>query len=341
MTELLFPVVGTLLVFLVGVPSLTLVAWLALRLMAVRTRQVDGHGSELRYALVVAPVAVPLLWLASASVHQSLSGAPIAVCILEHLGSDACRDVVMFGLLLLTVFAAAMLRRLAASARARRRLLPLVSEAADSRRVAAICRATPALAPFASRVRVVDQGLASVCTRGLLRPRIEIEAKLVGELGDDEIRAVLLHELHHARSADPLRHLLGVVTLSLNPAGRLLAPSFARYGFAREAACDRWAVQRGADALTLARCIVLVAGKPHACESAALAGPGIGGVMIRVQLLLGYARRWPGPVGRGAPLGLLTSSALLLLALPHLLGTLPLDLFHYGVEMAARLVGIG
>ena len=74
---------------------------------------------------------------------------------------------------------------------------------------------------------------------------------------------------------------------------------------------------------------------------AGLGGHGIGGVRVRVQLLLGYAARWPGPPGRTTPIGLVTTLLAGLAVLPHIMGTGPLDLLHYGVERGALLLGLG
>lgn len=343
MIELFFPVVGTLLVFLVAVPVLTLVSCLALRLLPQTASSIDGHGNPVRYALTVAPVAVPVLWLISASVHQLEHDAPIAACVVDHLGTEICRDVVLFGFLLLGVLGWGVARRLGLRRRTDAQQLT-VFPASDWRmhRVRDACRKHAALSRYATRVHVVAQGRAPVCTRGLLRPWVEIEAAVLEQLTDEELAAVLLHEFEHARASDPLRFLVAQVSLSLNPLGHLLSAEYARYCFAREALCDRRAVQLGAEPLALARSIVAVAGnRPLPAFAAALCGDGMGGIRLRVQLLFDYATRWPGPARRQAPFGFLTTSAASLLLLPHFMGTGPLDLLHLGVESAALLLGLG
>jgi hypothetical protein len=343
MIELFFPVIGTLLVFLVAVPALTLVSCVALRLLPQAASSIDGHGNPVRYALTVAPVAVPVLWLVSASVHQLENGAPIAACVVDHLGTEICRDVVLFGFLLLGVLGWGVARRLGLKPKADAQQMATF-HASDSmvRRLQDVCRTHAALARYATRVHVVAQGRAPVCTRGLFRPRVELEAAVVDQLTDEELAAVLLHELEHARASDPLRFLIAQVCLSLNPLGYLLSAEYARYCFAREALCDRRAVQLGADALALARSIVAVAGnRPLPAFAAELCGDGMGGIRLRVQLLLDYAARWPGPARWHAPFGFLTTSAASLLLLPHFMGTGPLDVLHLGVESAALLLGLG
>ncbi|HWN66673.1 MAG TPA: M56 family metallopeptidase [Haliangium sp.] len=343
MIELFFPVVGTLLVFLVAVPALTLVSCVALRFLPQAASSIDGHGNPVRYALTVAPVAVPVLWLVSASVHQLENGAPIAACVVDHLGTEICRDVVLFGFLLLGVLGWGVARRLGLGRTADAQRVTMF-RASDwrVRRVQDLCRTHAVLSRHATRVHVVAQGRAPVCTRGLLRPRMELEAAVVEQLTDEELAAVLLHELEHARAGDPLRSLIAQVSLSLNPLGHLLSAEYARYCFAREALCDRRAVQLGADPLALARSIVAVAGnRPRPALVAGLCGDGMSGIRLRVQLLFDYAARWPGPARRHAPFGLLTTATASLLLLPHFMGTGPLDLLHLGVESAALLLGLG
>jgi hypothetical protein len=343
MIELFFPVVGTLLVFLVAVPALTLVSCVALRLLPRAASSIDGHGNPVRYALTVAPVAVPVLWLVSASVHQLENGAPIAACVVDHLGTEICRDVVLFGFLLLGVLGWGVARRLWLKPKNAAQPVAMFHESDwRVRRLQDVCRTHAALARYAARVHVVAQGRAPVCTRGLLRPRVELDAAVVEQLTDEELAAVLLHELEHARASDPLRFLIAQVSLSLNPLGYLLSVEYARYCFAREALCDRRAVQLGADPLALARSIVAVAGnRPLPAFVAELCGDGMDGIRLRVQLLFDYAARWPGPARRHAPFGLLTTSVACLLLLPHFMGTGPLDVLHLGVESAALLLGLG
>lgn len=339
MNELVFPVIGAMIVFFLAVPLLTVIARAILLALPTKKDGVAGQVSPLRFALIVAPTLGPVIWLVSAAVHQSEEGGPLAACIVDHLGSELCRDVVLFGLVLCWVLSLGVLRRVRGEGRARP--VSLSADHAASGRVRSICEGHVTLACASWRMRVVEQGVAPACTRGLLRPRVEIEAALVSRLDDEELEAVLLHEVEHAQANDPLRFLVGQVALTINPIGRLLASELARYHFAREALCDRRAVQRGADPLALARSIVAAAvSKPKPAHVAAIGGHGIGGIRVRVQLLLGYASTWPGPAGRHAPIGIVTSLVTLLVALPHVFGTRPLDVLHHGVERAAVFLGM-
>jgi Zn-dependent protease with chaperone function len=339
MTELYFPVFGAMAVFLLAVPLLTLAARAAFAAMPGARNSIDAHGTPLRYALVIGPTLGPVLWLVSAAAHQSEEGAALTACLVDHFGDELCQDVVFFGLALAAILGAGAARRAKGPPAPR-------SETAVSRaiteRVRRRCHSNHSLSPFARRIRVVASGRAPVCTRGLMRPVIEIEARVVRKLSDEELEAVLLHELEHARAGDPLRFFVAQVALTVNPLGRLLERELARYCFAREVSCDRRAVQHGADPLSLARSILAVAcTRPAAAFGAGLTGHGVDGIKVRVQLLLGYAAQWPGPATPQQRLGLVASAAALLAVLPHFAGTGPLDVLHRGVESLALLAGLG
>lgn len=337
MNELSFPVIGAMVVFFVAVPLLTV---LSRGLIAMLPRWRDrllAQVSAWQFLLIVGPSLGPVIWLLSAAMHQSEQSAPLAACIVEHGSGDVCRDLMLFAWLLFSVLGVGTLRR------ARGRDLPAAATGgrpvAAEQRLHRICEAHPILAALADRVCVVGRGLSPVCTRGWLRPRIELEAALMDRLSDDELMATLLHESEHTRGCDPLRFFVAEVALSVNPLRGLLTPEWSRYRFTREALCDRRAVQRGADPLALARSIVSVA-TPASSPGllldprANLGGPGIGGVRVRVQLLLSYAARGPGPVGQHAPFGLATAAVIALCAMPHFIGTGALDMLHRGIEQA-------
>lgn len=351
MNEIVFPVVGAVLVFFAVVPLLTMAARSAVALLPATGDRVVAQESPWRFLIVIGPTLGPIIWLISASIHQSEEGTPLAACVVDHLGGDLCRDVVLFGFILLAILGYGVLWRACRESRvqslehvATREPVALSADrSAASGRVRSICQRNLALAGCVPRIRVVERGLAPACTRGLFRPRVEIETGLVMRLDEDELEATLLHELEHAHAWDPLRFFVANVALFINPLGALLSSELARYHFAREALCDRRAVQCGADPLALARSIVSVATPSARAPAAApaLGGHGIGAIRLRVQLLLGYAARWPGPVQRRPPVGVVTTLILLLAVSPHLMGAGPLDVFHQGIERAALLLGLG
>ena len=343
MNELFFPVIGDMLVFFVVVPLLTLAARSVVALLPVSGSRVAAQESPWRFLLVVGPTLGPLVWLISASIHQSEEGAPLAACVVDHLGGELCRDVVIFGLILFSILGYGVVRRARRDRRATRDPVMVAADwTAATARVRDICQQNLTLAGFAARIRVVEQGLAPACTRGLFHPRVELDAALVMRLDDDELEATLLHEVEHAHARDPLRFFVAHVALTINPLGRILSSELARYHFAREALCDKRAVQRGADPLALARSIVSVAAPTGAPASVpALGGHGIGGIRLRVQLLFGYAARWPGPAQRRTPIGVVTTLITLVAVAPHLMGAGPLDVFHHSIERAALFFGLG
>lgn len=97
-------------------------------------------------------------------------------------------------------------------------------------------------------------------TLGWTRMRVVVPERAAFELDGDERRAMLAHELAHARRRDPLwisaaRVVEGL--LFFQPLNRL-----ARIRMQDEAEflADRWAIERGVEALSLASCLTEVAG---------------------------------------------------------------------------------
>ena len=182
-----------------------------------------------------------------------------------------------------------------------------------------------------------------MCTRGLLRPRIEVSTKVLETLDDEALTSALLHEAAHARAVDPLRYFLAAVCLSLNPLAGLLRTELSRWRFAREAACDEEAIHRGAPPLALARAIVTVARSGSArvpSGVAALAGGGTDALRIRVGLILEYAEGRPARRRWDAPFTVLAVALVAVALLPHTLGTAPLDRLHLGIELALHALGL-
>ena len=341
MSEFFFPAVGAFSVFFVVIPGLSVLAKLLLWLLPSRRSSLDAHAGPLRLVLILGPVLGPVIWLTSASIHQSEAGAALAVCVVDHLDEKVCHDVVLFGLTLLLVLATSGLRRAFIGERRQFSEGSDIDQARGWARLEQICVCDPHLRQIAKRVRFVNQGCAPICTRGWFRPRIEIELQLLGRLDDDELKAALLHESEHARALDPLRFFVAQVTLSVNPARVLVGGELARYHFAREALCDRWAVQRGADPLALARSIVAVGMARGNGAVAALGGVGAQGIALRVQLLINYAEKKPEPTRTTAPLCTGTPLVSLLAAWPHVAGAGWFDIFHHSIERAALLLGLG
>jgi len=97
-------------------------------------------------------------------------------------------------------------------------------------------------------------------TLGWTQMRVVVPARAAGELDPDERRAMLAHELAHARRRDPLWISAARVVEGLfffQPLNRL-----ARLRLQDEAEflADRWALGRGVEPLSLASCLTEVAG---------------------------------------------------------------------------------
>lgn len=94
-------------------------------------------------------------------------------------------------------------------------------------------------------VRVVDDPAPLAFCAGLARPSVYISTGALRQLGDDELRAVLAHEAHHAARRDPLRLL---VARALDE-GLFFLPALRRIGkrcaTAAELAADEAAVRAG------------------------------------------------------------------------------------------------
>jgi len=121
-------------------------------------------------------------------------------------------------------------------------------------------------------------------THGVFRPRVWLSSRLVQELDDSELEAVLLHEACHQMSRDPLKVLLADSVsraLFFVPLARDL---FQNYHIEKELAADRFATEKMGDPLPLARALrkllatpvaaapaVAMVGKPTTIEARLLA----------------------------------------------------------------------
>jgi beta-lactamase regulating signal transducer with metallopeptidase domain len=123
---------------------------------------------------------------------------------------------------------------------------------------------------------------------GLLRPRVFVSRGTVDLLGEEELRAVVAHEAHHAERRDPLRifaaRVLGDALFFL-PAVRRLAD---RYAALAELAADEAAVSQNGDRRALAAALLVFDETPSATV--------VGIVPERVDHLLGTRARWELPL---------------------------------------------
>lgn len=342
MNELLTSALGAGLVVALAVPLATLAAKAVLVGRWRRDPDPRRHGSGATFLILVAPSAGALLWFVSAGLHLSEPGSAVGVCRLEEAGATACLDALLFALLLTGLIATVLThgwwRHVARSGR---RALRMRGDDEAAIRLRRLCAAHPRLRRLRNRVVAVEGDGHPICTRGLLRPVIEISRRLIERLGDQALAAALLHEGEHHDARDPLRYLVASASLAINPCGFLLRKDLHRWRAAREAVCDEWAVRRAADPLALADALVAVArlDGPVRGLAAGLGGPEHRLLRLRVHLLLDYASRPPGRPSQWS-IWLAVGAAAIVTALPHLVGAWPLDLAHAAVEHALAAFGL-
>ncbi len=336
MSEVVFLAAGLVVLFGLGVPLLTMVSKAVLIQRRRATKDITEFGSTLNYLLIVGPVALPVLWVMSAGLHQSEAAWFATGSGARHLAGQACWNALALGVVVAVAVAVALLRMRAAVGAGLERKACDHAEHDQSQRVAEVCASHPMLARLSQRVHLVDRHGDQACTTGLVKPVIEMSCRFVHSLDDRALQGALLHEAEHVRGLDPLRYLLATVFLSLNPAGWLLASEFQRWRWAREARCDRGAVSRGARPLSLAQALLVAARRGSVVSEPrpALAQRADGRFLrLRILLLLGYASRRVTLESRILPV-LLSAVAILLLTawLPHAVAAWPLDGLHAFVD---------
>lgn len=121
---------------------------------------------------------------------------------------------------------------------------------------------------LAGRAQLVDLPLVGSWAVGLWRPRVVLTTGLLKALTDDELAAVLDHEVHHLRRRDPLKALLAHALrdgVGWIPA---VTASAATYALHCELAADNAALRRS-PAATLRRALLK-------CERGRQGGPAAG-----------------------------------------------------------------
>jgi beta-lactamase regulating signal transducer with metallopeptidase domain len=328
MHELLFPIAALTLTIFVLIPALTLVCHVVLESRRRRASSWMSFGSETVFAWLVAPVLLPILWLGSSVAHQAERLKAETMCMIEHVGVNACTDV----LILLALIATGTITLVGYRAWSDRpSALPetlgeghrLVGQVVD------VMRSSDALRHV--RFVVVRGSSSPIYTVGYIRPVVVLDACFVEGADPEMLRAALLHEWAHITGMDTLRCFMVRLCLCINPARVLLAPNFARWRSAREAACDGEAVHQGGEPLALAQGILQAARfecrgcGPHV---APLCGHDVAALKLRLALLMGTPTKPTKTRGHVALLLGVAGS----LALPHVGGLELLDLFHIEVE---------
>ena len=334
MTEAIFPVFGPMLIFLGVLPLTALVAKLILVAADRVLPAAWAHlHQEFRYFMVVMASAAPLVWFASASLHQAESGEPSGVCSFEHGAHEAlCLEPWFFALALFLYGSGfALVRSLAKRA-------PVSSNPSRrtyqaEARVAALITSRPGLRPLAGRCRVHDELPLPIATMGPLVPRVALNTDFVERLDDEALAGALHHELEHVRAYDPLRYLLATWALYVNPWGRIfLNREMTGWRFQRELSCDREAVANGADAAAMAKAIVTAARRTFDTAVVALGNSDALALKLRVHLLLSYTERRPQRSQRRTAFSATALAVIALAVLPHRAPTWALDAIHVAVE---------
>lgn len=337
MTELVFPLAATLILLLVAIPLATIVCKIVL--VVSRPPQTESGvrewGSSARYLLLIAPVAVPVVWLLSAALHHGEAEEAALTCLFDHLSETWCAEPLAITGAVLGLLAGTFLwrRRIATRAVAAR---AATNDELAERNIAAAVRTNSRLASLAPCVRLVEGD--EIRTLGLLRRSVEVGAELARSLSADELASALLHEAEHVRGFDPLRFVVAAVCQTLNPASALLAGEIARWRAGREAVCDEAAVHHGANPYSLAEALIAAARprEPVRLTSAYLGrGGGIELLRIRVALLMSYATRPARCHCTRTATKLAVLAIVALATLPHYWGDhLMIDL-HLGAERTA------
>ncbi len=266
MSEFVFPITATLLVYLVAVPLLTVVARAMLEWHEKRWPHPHEAGDGVTFAALLAPVAIPTIGMGAAALHRLDGHHAMEACIALHQFAEGCPEA-----LLLLLFVG----------------LPIVMTAAYRLRpTAKRGRRLPISDELGVPVHLVDG--ASICVRGLFRPWIELGPDVQRELTPEQLRSALLHEVVHARSFDPLLMSMLLAANALNPAWNLLERWFERWRLGREIRCDLEALTRGADRFELATSLLSVARIGVATPRGASALTGAAkSIRLRVAILVG------------------------------------------------------
>ena len=329
MHEVTWPVAGWLVLAMIVVPVATLLSKGLLLASRRWHHDPSKSGSWVAYGLLVSPVVLPLAWLSSAAIHHAEPGVGARAC-----RWDAVEDVCMEPL----GFAAVLALFIVVSGVRRRDVIAGVVAGAPASSNAALRARLDKLGVAGAhldRIRIVE-GYA-VRTVGLVRPTIELGVSSAAALDDRALAAALMHEAAHCESHDPLRYLVAVLCETVNPLGRLLAPDLQRWRVAREQACARQAVHRGADPLALAHAILIAARHPrHARGSVGLSNAGTR-IQDRVDLLLGYQSAPPAcTCSRAGWLATALVASVVLVA-PHAFDAWPLHNLHVALETDAHM----
>lgn len=176
------------------------------------------------------------------------------------------------------------------------------------------------------RLPLADQGLSVLLIRddtvrvaftyGLIRTRIYVSTGFLGALSREEVRSVLLHEIHHRRSRDPLKAFLATLLKDVFfyiPVGGFLESR--RLGI-REMEADDAVVRKTGKPLEFAETLIKVAGFGVGIrvDAAVASFRGYGGLEKRIKRLLDGAPPAEKGLGRKTVLSSVLIAAFMLVS---------------------------
>lgn len=330
MSEIAFPLVASVLVFLLVLPLSALVARGALALLDVFEDGLALHRRwHLRYLVIVGSSVLPLAWFISASLHQAESGAAASVCTV--LDVHDCPEPGFLAALLCLIAGVRAFKGWSTRPRA---------DGLDARTQAVAARVASLLvgdlADLRGRVVTCIRTRTPIETVGVFHRRVVLRTAFAASLDHDALAGALHHELEHLRGWDPLRYEILRWSMDVNPAGRLLlGRHVAGWVLGREAHCDRAAVMAGAEPTALAAAIVEASRRFSRGCAVALGAADIDSLRLRIQLLLAYADRSPHACCERPTFAWLALAVAFALGAPHGQEHPVLDAFHVVAEQGS------
>lgn len=156
---------------------------------------------------------------------------------------------------------------------------------------------------------------------GFWRPRILLPASAV-DWPEDQRRAVLLHELGHARRRDVFTQTLAAVACAVFWFNPLVWVAAARMKAERERACDDLVVQSGVDRASYAQCLLDLARRLSASSESRMAVVGMTegpGLVKRVDRLVRRSAPRPAPGRTTTLVSVVAALAVLGTLVPHVI----------------------
>jgi beta-lactamase regulating signal transducer with metallopeptidase domain len=127
-----------------------------------------------------------------------------------------------------------------------------------------------------------DGNWMTPCAIGWRHPSLVLDPVVTQDLDDDELQALLAHELSHIHRRDGLWHWVSVLLRDIQSFSPFSHMSISRLGLEREKACDHEAVKAfGLPPRLMARCLVKTSKLMLARHSQPLPGYGMGFLRAR------------------------------------------------------------